>query len=240
MTFEWAIANDLATINPFRQVPRPKAFRTQAKVLDSDQAAHLTAAMTSTMREKLEEGRQQASFALAVCIAIAPGMRRGEIFALEWGDVDSVRQRISVSKAIKADGKLGSPKSESSVRSVAIGSNLLKLLDEMHRWQSKNVHQKAWPKRNSVLCNDKGGHANMSTFEHWWRAWADTNEWQGLRFHDLRHSHATILIANGVDVKTTQMRLGHSSAEITLSVYAHAIPLADSAAATSLDATLFG
>lgn len=53
MTFEWAIANDLATINPFKQVPRPKASRTQTKVLDSDQAAHLTAAMTSTMRRNV-------------------------------------------------------------------------------------------------------------------------------------------------------------------------------------------
>jgi integrase len=109
----------------------------------------------------------------------------------------------------------------------------------MCRWQQENLPHKTWPQHDFVLCNEKGERANTNTFEHWWRSWADGNGWPGLRFHDLRHSHATILIANGVDVKTAQMRLGHSSAEVTLSIYAHAIPLADSAAAASLDAELF-
>ena len=80
----------------------------------------------------------------------------------------------------------------------------------------------------------------MNVFEHWWRTWADENGWEGLRFHDLRHTHATLLISGGTDVKTVQMRLGHSSAEITMSCYAHAIPLSDANAAESIDSSLFG
>lgn len=63
---------------------------------------------------------------------------------------------------------------------------------------------------------------------------------RGRRFHDLRHTHATLLISGGTDVKTVQMRLGHSSAEITMSCYAHAIPLSDANAAESIDSSLFG
>lgn len=237
---DWAIANGLAIQNPFKQVARPKASHAKAQFLLQDQAASLASSMAAHMRSKLTGGKaQQASFALATCIAIATGMRRSEIFALEWSDVDTVHRRLSISKAIKADGRLGKPKSASSVRSIAIGENLLQLFAEMRTWQQKHLSEAAWPQNDRVLRNGKGGHANMSTFEHWWRLWANENGWTGLRFHDLRHSHATILIANGVDVKTTQMRLGHSSAEITLSIYAHAIPLADSAAASSLDACLF-
>lgn len=69
--------------------------------------------------------------------------------------------------------------------------------------------------------------------------WADRGGWKGLRFHELRHTHATILIADGVDVKTVQTRLGHSSAVVTMTCYAHAIPLSDGAAAEALDASLF-
>ena len=238
---DWAIENGLKNANPFKRVARPKANHAPTQFLLPDQAARLASIMAEQMKAKLDEGKiQQASFALAVCIALATGMRRGEIFATEWSDIDSNRRRISISKAIKADGKLGNPKSESSVRSVAIGSNLLQLLKKMRAWQEENLPKKSWSQNNCVLCNNRGERANMNTFEHWWRAWADANGWPGLRFHDLRHSHATILIANGVDVKTTQMRLGHSSAEITLSIYAHAIPLADNAAAASMDVDLFG
>lgn len=238
---DWAIRNGIATDNPFNQVARPRASHAPTQFLLPEQAASLASEMAGRMLDKLLEGKlQQASFSLAVCIALATGMRRGEIFAIEWGDVDSNRQRISISKAIKADGKLGDPKSGSSVRSVAIGSNLLRLLMKMRRWQEEKLPEKAWPQSNCILCNNRGERANMNTFEHWWRTWADANGWPGLRFHDLRHSHATILIASGVDVKTAQMRLGHSSAEITLSIYAHAIPQADSPAAVAIDADLFG
>lgn len=237
---DWAIGKGFATANPFKQTQRPKASHPRVQFLLADQAAALASTMANRMEAKLLDGNvQQASFALAVCIALATGMRRGEIFALEWHDMNATGGRLSISKAIKGDGRLGEPKSSSSIRSVAIGERLLKLMKGMHEWQRENLPTRTWPQHDFVLRNKNGERANMNTFEHWWRSWADANGWPGLRFHDLRHSHATMLITNGVDVKTTQMRLGHSSAEITLSIYAHAIPLADSAAATALDTELF-
>ena len=237
---DWAIGNGMATDNPFKQVARPKPNHPHTSFLLPDQATCIATTMANRMRTKLAEGEvQQASFALAVCIAIATGMRRGEIFALEWSDVDEASKRFGISKTIKADGKLGEPKSTSSIRSIAVGDNVLQLLSEMRCIQRKQPGQSDWSQGSFILCNSQGNRASMSTFEHWWRIWADENGWTGLRFHDLRHSHATILIANGVDVKTVQMRLGHSSAEVTLSIYAHAIPQADAAAATALDAALF-
>ena len=89
------------------------------------------------------------------------------------------------------------------------------------------------------MCSVEGERASLNAFEHWWRSWADKGGWKGLRFHELRHTHATLLISNGTDVKTVQMRLGHSSAEVTMSCYAHALPMADGSAATLLDSTLF-
>ena len=105
--------------------------------------------------------------------------------------------------------------------------------------QDARITARTWADGNFVVCNANGSMASMNTFEHWWRKWVDEHGWLGLRFHELRHTHATLLLANGVDVKTLQVRLGHSSTDITMSCYAHAIPLSDKASAQALDSSLF-
>ncbi len=239
--FDWAMQKGLADSNPFSDVRRPREERRQAQFLMPTQASSLVAKTATQMRAHLLEGKvQRASFCLATCIALATGMRRGEIFALTWADINELSLRIAVSKAIKADGSLGEPKSVSSVRSVAIGINLMNLLDEAREAQRSLIADREGDHTSSVICDELGDMARLSTFEHWWRRWADGHGYEGLRFHDLRHSHATILIASGVDVKTVQTRLGHSSAQVTMSIYAHAIPQSDSMAAAALDSELFG
>ena len=80
----------------------------------------------------------------------------------------------------------------------------------------------------------------IDTFDNWWRAWRKEHGFEGLKFHELRHTQATQLLANGVDVKTVQTRLGHASASITLGWYAHAIPEKGHEAADLLGAILSG
>ncbi len=237
---DWAIGNGYTDTNPFKQVARPKANYRQSKYLTMEQASTMAETMADEVRAFMTYGDAlHVAFCLAVCIAIATGMRRGEIFALEWECVDEQMCRINVSKAIKGEGSIGFPKSRSSIRSVAIGKGLAKLLAEVRKWQSYELPTPEWPEPHYVILDNHGKRASMNSFEHWWRKWANDNGWKGLRFHELRHTHATLLIANGADVKTVQMRLGHSSAEITMSCYAHAIPLSDSAYASSLDSSLF-
>lgn len=173
---------------------------------------------------------QEASFCLAVCIAIATGLRRGEIFALTWPDVDFGNQRIAVSKAIKGDGLIGEPKSRSSIRSVAFGNILASLFRDASKLSGRNDH---------IIRNQNDMPASMNAFEHWWRKRINKLGFAGPRFHELRHTHATLLISGGADIKTVKTRLGHASAEITLSIYAHAIPHADAPSAALLDGALF-
>ena len=71
----------------------------------------------------------------------------------------------------------------------------------------------------------------MDNFQHWWLKWRTENGFPNLKFHELRHTQATQLLANGIDVKTVADRLGHANASITLSWYAHAIPEKDHEAA---------
>lgn len=238
---DWAVGKGLASANPFNEVRRPKALYRPARFLTMGQASKLATKMADDMRQSMREGEvRNTSYALAGCIGIATGLRRGEVFALTWNDLDEQNLRISVSKAVKAGGEIGSPKSVSSIRSVAIGAGLLDLLAEARSWQQAAFCGDDCGSPDAIICGADGQRASLNAFEHWWRSWADENGWDGLRYHELRHTHATLLIANGVDVKTVQMRLGHSSADITMSVYAHAIPLSDGTAAAALDTSLFG
>lgn len=237
----WAIASGLANTNPFSSVPRPRARYRTANFLTQEQAAGIAGKAEAELRAAMAKGEiTEASFALAVCIAVATGMRRGEVFALEWDAFDEQRLRIRVSKAVKPDGTVGSPKSSSGVRSIAIGGELAGIMRVVRLWHENVLPARRWSQAKHVISGKDGERASMNAFEHWWRGWADENGFEGLRFHELRHTHATLLIAGGVDVKTVQARLGHSSADITMSVYAHAIPMADCAAAVALDASLFG
>ena len=94
--------------------------------------------------------------------------------------------------------------------------------------------------KTPVCCSDTGSWYRIDTFDNWWRAWRKEHGFEGLKFHELRHTQATQLLANGVDVKTVQARLGHASASITLGWYAHAIPEKDHEAADLLGAILSG
>ena len=94
--------------------------------------------------------------------------------------------------------------------------------------------------KTPVCCSDTGGWYRIDNFEHWWSVWRKEHGFEGLKFHELRHTLATQLLANGVDVKTVQTRLGHANASITLGWYAHAIPQKDHEAADLLGSILSG
>ena len=75
-----------------------------------------------------------------------------------------------------------------------------------------------------VCCSDKPECLRLTNFSRWWRSFFADNGFCGLKFHELRHTQATQLIANGVDIKTVQNRLGHASPTLTMTFYAHALP----------------
>lgn len=237
---DWAMRRGMADSNPFREVERPKACYRRSRFLTAEQSRELAARAAGEVATAMGVSEvRRASFGLAVCLAIATGIRRGEAFALTWADFDEATGRIGVNKAVKADGEMGLPKSGASIRSIAVGPRLAELLLKTRKWQESHVAGGVIPE-TSIICDEAGERASTNAFGHWWRTWADGAGFEGLRYHELRHSHATMLISSGVDVKTVQMRLGHSSAEITMSCYAHAIPLSDAPAAAALDERLFG
>lgn len=229
--------------NPFNKVKRPKVEKHNARFLTPEEAAETTKIARNEYLSHIVIGDVvTAGFWLAVCIALGTGARRGEIFALEWQHIDLENKKISIVQAIKGGyaNEIGGPKSRSSIRQIAIGDGLAMLLASQKKTFETIFSDGRDMSEIRVLCDTNGKYVSMNTFEHWWRLQGAPRIGKPeLRFHELRHTHATLLIVNGVDVKTVQTRLGHSDAEITLNTYTHALPEKDLEAGEQIDKALF-
>lgn len=249
-----AVDFDLIMRNPCDRVKAPKKDEPERRSLTAEEGARLLAFVDDAEREayaamREKEARQAArgnvfgreylrglnlvSNALAVRIGLATGMRRGEVFGLLWECVDLDRPCVRVCRSLTSYGELKAPKSKAGARTVHIdGATAARL----RRWKARQAVELSKMGirqcgETPVCCSEKGGFIDLHNFERWWRQFRARCGFDGLRFHELRHTQATQLLANGVDVKTVQSRLGHSNASITLNWYAHALPENDAAAA---------
>lgn len=181
-------------------------------------------------------GLVNISSIMAVRIAIATGMRRGEVLGLMWkdihfGDVCELHVRRAYTPALK----LKEPKTKSGFRTIAIDSVTAERLKAWKILQAECLdtlgEALAQTEDTPVCCSNIGGLYDPEYFYGWWNSFRKQAGFPKLRFHELRHTQATQLLANGVDVKMVQTRLGHANASITLNWYAHAVPENDRKAA---------
>lgn len=178
-------------------------------------------------------GLNVLGYIMGTRIALNTGMRRGEVFGLCWGEVDLQNKKIEVKQALTSYGEIKPPKSKAGIRTVSIDADTLEHLaiwKERQKIELLKLGIKQGDK-TPVSCGCTGGFVELHNFARWWSVFRKDIGFPDLKFHELRHTQATQLLANGVDVKTVQTRLGHSSAALTLDCYSHAIPKNDEAAA---------
>jgi integrase len=156
-----------------------------------------------------------------VVLAAGTGLRQGECFGLTVDRVDFLRRTITVDRQLilPASGlpQFGPPKTAASVRTVP----LPKVVPE-----SLAAHLGRWPADTDglIFTNQHGDPLRRNLFGEIWRATVSRAALSGLRFHDLRHFYASLLIRHGESVKVVQARLGHASASETLDTYSHLWP----------------
>ena len=264
--FQKAIDYDYIYKNPCAHVVAPRredpkhnslsieeGARLMAKVDEAEAEAYAMIDDKESRRAHREErgtARERKAFRglhhvgniMAIRIALATGMRRGEVFALIWEHVDLDRRTIHVCQSITYQCKTKTPKTQAGIRTLAIDPTTA---SHLATWKARQAEELAkigvkQTEKTPVCCSDTGSWYRIDNFDHWWRNWRKANGFDGLKFHELRHTQATQLLANGVDVKTVQTRLGHASASITLGWYAHAIPEKDHEAADLLGSLLAG
>ena len=177
-------------------------------------------------------------------LAVATGLRQGELLALKWEDVELEEAVLRVSRTLtRSGGKVdtGPPKTPNSRRSVgltswaveALRAHLARQLEEM-KWMG-SLHRPG----GLVFANEVGGIVNPSNLRN--RQFARLLKRAGLpkiRFHDLRHTCATLLLSRNVNPKILSEMLGHSSVAITLDTYCHVLPNMQENAVRALEETL--
>ena len=173
-------------------------------------------------------------------VALFTGCRRGEIVGLKWADIDFENQRISVKRSIYKlnDGKAREkePKSKTSIRTISIPERLCKTLTEYRLQQNRHIAYlgDSWKNLDYVFTEEDGYVMNPQTptkqFDHFLKRHGIRH----LKFHGLRHTSATMLLANGCDIKTVSARLGHADITTT-NIYVHALESTDRMAAQTFD-----
>lgn len=181
-------------------------------------------------------------------LAIYTGLRKGELLALQWEDINCQNDLIQVRKSVMMVGGkpvCKAPKTKTSTRTVSIPHFLSERLAQLHKSQEAFIAKVGdyWQGDNWVFTQDNGKMMNYSTP---YQALQDTiNRYNKnhpseeqlplIPFHGLRHTSATLLIASQQDVKTVSNRLGHAQTSTTMNIYAHALQESDRKAADALE-----
>jgi integrase len=226
-----AVRWNLIVSNPAEKVDPPKVERSKMRALDAAETAVLIAHFRGTR------------MFIPVLLAVLCGLRRGEIAALRWCSVDLARRQLSVAQSTeqtKSGTRLKETKS-GRARTVALPSLVV---DEFRKHRARQGEEllKIGVRTNDeihIVAQEDGAPLQPNSLTHEFvRLLAKAKVLPKIRFHDLRHTHATHLLTNGVHPKVAQERLGHSSVGITLDLYSHVLPGMQEDAAAKVDAAI--
>ena len=206
----------------------PRIPRAEAPVLTVDQ-----------VRVVLELARDDPFEALFV-VALTAGLRRGELLALRWIDVDLDLHVVDVRGTMQPDGVIAEPKSRSSRRRVPLG---VLAVDALRRHRAAQIERGCgigWSDEGYVFATDTGVPLPpMTLLRHWYDLLAGAGI-SRVPFHTTRHSAATLMVSAGVSPKVAAERLGHATAALTLDRYSHITEALRHDAADAIDAVLAG
>ncbi len=220
----YAVRHGYIDYNPVRDAERPRGQGQEEKpsirVLTPDEIHFLLQA----------ENNQK--FKTMFMLAIMSGLRQGELLGLKWSDVDWPNNQIQIQRTFNNQSWY-KPKSKASARKINLGPSMMR---ELKKWRLACPPSEL----NLVFPNGAGGpinHNNMVN-RHFEPALKKAGI-ERIRFHDLRHTYASLLIEQGENITYIQTQLGHSSPSVTLNVYAHLIKPHDQSAANRLETTIF-
>jgi integrase len=181
----------------------------------------------------------------AFLLAATTGMRRGEIAGLRWRDVDLEAGRLAVTQTLISLGNkaaVSTPKTAKGRRQVALDGSTAAVLRAHRRRQVEErlAWGPAYQDGDLVFCREDGTPINPALLSERFERLAREADLPRIRFHDLRHTHATLSLQAGVHPKVVSERLGHASVAITLDVYSHAVAGVQEEAAEKVAALVLG
>lgn len=179
-------------------------------------------------------------------MALFCGLRKGELLALKWSDIDFNKNTVSITKSTGIAGKkviTKSQKNKSSIREISIPASVVSILKQYKKEQAEyrlSIGDK-WIGEDDIFIQYSGKQMSISipyaTFK---KIILNYNKkanqpLPNIPLHGLRHTSATLLISQNIDVKTVSSRLGHSQTSTTMNIYSHALKKMDEQAADTLE-----
>jgi len=224
---KWGV---LKGTNPAKRVDAPKVEKKKAKCYDEIQVKALLDALEKVDPEELK-------YKVATIIALMTGARLGEIMGLEWQDINFKKKYIEIRQSSQyLPGKgtfIKDTKNETSTRRVSVNKMLLDLINQYQvSQQSKDF---LCQDNNRLFVKWNGEPMHPYTVTKWFPKFLERNNLPRLNFHGLRHTSATFLIGQGMDIETVAGRLGHSTSATTQNVYSHFLETKDKRAADLME-----
>ena len=212
---KWAVKMQLTVTNPLTAVGMPAVPRSKARALPADEIAKVLAAAGKTRWGPL------------VSLAFSTGMRRGELCALDWADVDERRGSVLVERSLTEtrDGAAMKTTKSGRGRTVPLSRVALDALRRQRTLQTADRRRarELYVDGGAIFTDELGRRISPMDATHAYGRIAKEVGASSLRLHDARHTAATHLLVAGVDVRSVSGILGHASATTTLDTYAHLI-----------------
>ena len=215
-----AVYWQLIVANPAERVQPPKARKPKRKSYDDEQ--------TKILLENLELlPSEDTKYKVAIILTVFTGVRLGELMGLEWTDVDFKNGIISINRSSQYLSDMGVftkvPKTESSIREIAIPEFIISLLEEYKLWyeEQKAIYDELWMNSDRLFVQADGKPMHPSTISKWFVKYVGQIGLPVINFHGLRHTNASLLVAQNIDIAVISARLGHAQISTTLDFYVH-------------------
>ena len=215
-----AVYWQLIVTNPAERVQAPKARKPKRRSYDDEQ--------TKILLENLELlSIEDTKYKVAIILTVFTGVRLGELMGLEWQDVDFKNGIISINRSSQYLSDMGvftkTPKTESSIREIAIPEFIISLLEEYKLCyeEQKSIYGELWTNSDRLFVQADGKPMHPSSISKWFVRYVSTIGLPVINFHGLRHTNASLLVAQNVDIAVISARLGHAQISTTLDFYVH-------------------
>lgn len=218
------------TMNPCDLVESPKIDTQEAQYYETDECGRILDALDSFSDVK---------WRLYFVLAIYSGMRPCEMTGLNWSDYDGKTVSVSAS-AIQLKGekcrRADKPKTKKSLRKIDLPSNVT---DLFKLWRIRQAEYRlrfgdAWPDPDAIFTNDEGYRISLTAASRRWKQFTTENKLPHLKLYSLRHTNASLMISENLNVRDVSARLGHAQASTTLNIYAHSFRQANKRATSAV------
>lgn len=230
--FNTAVQWDILKENPVKKVTPPKVKKKEIPAYDEEQTAAMLAALE----------QEPLKYQALIHLALVTGLRRSELMALEWSDIDFENGTLEVTKSRQYAPDIGvherdCTKNETSDRLISLPQSTLNIL-QMHKLDQENLKEKLgdlWQGSDKLFTTNEGADMHPDTPSNWFPKFLKKHKLPHMNFHGLRHTSATILINQGVNIKAVSARLGHARTSTTVDIYAKALRKADKVCSDVMD-----